>query len=43
VRLSTAEKTLRALSRAGVLWLGYRRVVVTDPLRLRQAARVDNM
>jgi CRP-like cAMP-binding protein len=42
VRLNTAEKTLRALSRAGLLRLGYRRVVVIDLPRLRNAARLDN-
>jgi CRP-like cAMP-binding protein len=41
VRLNTAEKTLRGLSRAGLLRLGYRRIVVTDPQRLRDAARLD--
>jgi CRP/FNR family transcriptional regulator, cyclic AMP receptor protein len=41
VRLNTAEKTLRALSRAGLVRLGYRRIVVTDPARLREVARFD--
>jgi CRP-like cAMP-binding protein len=38
VRLATAEKALRALAHAGVLEQGYKRVVVTDPARLRQLA-----
>jgi CRP/FNR family cyclic AMP-dependent transcriptional regulator len=41
VRLNTAEKTLRALSKAGLVRQGYRRIVVTDPLRLREVARLD--
>ncbi|WP_436501326.1 Crp/Fnr family transcriptional regulator [Actinokineospora sp. HUAS TT18] len=38
VRLTTAEKTLRALARQGLLKLGYRSVVVLDLDGLREAA-----
>lgn len=41
VRLNTAEKTLRALSGAGLVRLGYRRIVLTEPSRLRDAAGLD--
>ena len=42
VRLNTAEKTLRTLSRDGLVRLGYRRIVVTDHSRLRAVARLDS-
>lgn len=41
-RLTTAEKALRALSAAGVVRQGYRRIVVLDLPRLRASALPDN-
>lgn len=39
IRLPTAEKALRAFAEAGLVRLGYRKIIVRDPAKLREITR----